>query len=113
MVVLISTLPVDPYEWLPLTVNGPPSAPVTVPGELEPSPQATVARNSSAVALSSGSVKVATVLVKFKPSAALIDEPAPLIGASASGANENGGRPAVARSKLWSRAVVPTFWTRY
>ena len=64
MVVVVSNRPVDPYVWPPLTLNGPPSGPITVPGELEPSPHAIVAVYSDAMPLGSASAKVAMVALK-------------------------------------------------
>ncbi len=56
---------------MPPTVKGPLVGPLTAPAELLPSPQAIVAEYSPAVALASGSVKVATVPLKLAPSVAL------------------------------------------
>src|ERR1700730_11571251 len=68
---------------VPLTVNGPPVEPDTVPADVEPSPQAMVAEYSLAVAAVSGSVKVATVPLNAMPSVALTAAPVAAICASA------------------------------
>ena len=50
--------------WLPLTMNGPPVGPVTVPAELEPSPQSIVAVKSAVVACELASARLATLPLK-------------------------------------------------
>src|SRR6266571_5181417 len=54
-------------------------------GELEPSPQSIAPEYSLAVALGSGSVKVATVPLKLAPSVALMVVPVAVIGNSGHG----------------------------
>src|SRR5512132_634754 len=82
-----------------MTVNGPPVGPVIVPavGTL-PSPQLMLAEYSLAVAVVSGSVKVATTPVNGAPSTELIVVPIAVIGASGADSdskNTSGsGRPA-------------------
>ncbi len=46
---------------MPLTVNGPPTGPVTTPGDVEPSPQSIVAVKSATVAPGLASVNVAVL----------------------------------------------------
>src|SRR5512132_1359170 len=82
-----------------MTLNGPPVGPVIVPdvGAL-PSPQSIVAEYSLAVAVVSGSVKVATTPVNGAPSTELIVVRIAVIGASGAASdwkNTSGsGRPA-------------------
>lgn len=53
-------VPVDAYVWLPLTTNGPPVGPVTVPAELLTSPQSIFALKSDATPNGLASVRFAT-----------------------------------------------------
>ena len=82
-VTVIVYVPSSAYVWVPLTVNGPPVGPLTVPTEGGVvSPQSIVAVYSPAVALVSGSVNVATVPLNDAPSVALIVVPEAVMGTS-------------------------------
>src|SRR5712691_7514736 len=87
MVVVMMNVPVVAYVCEPLTVYGPPLGPAMVPAVAKvASPQAMLAEYSAAVALVSGSVKVATVPVKLAPSVAVMVVPVAVIGCSSGGA---------------------------
>ena len=82
IVTVTVNVPSSAYVWLPLTVKGPPVAPLIVPAELSVSPQLIVAVYSAAVAAESGSVKPATAPENGAPSVALMFTPVAAMGAS-------------------------------
>src|SRR4029450_9193783 len=82
-----------------MTLNGPPVGPMIVPAVgAVASPQLALAEYSLAVAVVSGSVKVATTPVRGAPSTELIVVPIALIGASGAASDSKktsgSGRPA-------------------
>src|SRR5436190_55419 len=80
--VIVTLTGFDPssvYVCVPLTVNGPPVGPLTVPEVTEPSPQSIEALYWAAGAEASGSVKVATGPLNDAPSVVLIVFPVAVI----------------------------------